>query len=340
MPTPLPLTRGAFFFDNSLLENYLGCPFKMEAANLQCRIAIGGRTALSFGSAIHLILDYRYSRFGSDLDNASIVQCEDGQRQLLELHFAENPVGEGEWRNLNWAIELSRAYNQRYTVEPFNLVTVDGKPVVERPFAIPFLAYNEINGTTRRINSLEEVNPWEIPIIFTGKIDMAVLYNSGIFPWDHKTDSQLGESYHDKMRIRPQFMGYSWAWWKITGVAPQGFFVNGIRSKDKPAKPPIGGWGTWWSASFHRVIEYIDQAALVDWEENTHLVLDTLFWHQRRGIFPRNKNHCGAFGKCEFYNVCYGAPTDRQALLDGSMFTHNDWSPINERKPLFEKVIV
>lgn len=302
-------------------------------------MATGGRSALSFGSAIHLALDYRYTIFGSDLSNESMIKCEDGQRQLLEQHFAENPSPDEDFRTLNWAMELTRAYNQRYQVEPFNLILNNGAPVVEQGFAIPFLAYDLVKGTTRRINALAEALPHETIICFYGKIDMVVLYNSGTYVWDHKTDSALGTTYHDKMRIRPQFMGYAWAWWKYSGVLPMGFFVNGIRSKDKPAKAPPGGWDKWWADSFHRVIEYIQEPQLTEWETNTHQVLDTMLWQHRRGGFPMNKNHCGAFGKCEFYSICYGNPTDRDELLNGSMFTHNAWSPLTERKHMFDKIL-
>ncbi len=336
-PIPLPLKSGALFFDNSGLESYMTCPRKNEYEHWRRRTLAEERDSTNFGSAIHLVLDYRYAKHGTDLsDPIDLALCETNQSRLLQKYFELHPCSEGDWRNLNWAMDVCKHYNERWTVEPFNLMERDGKPLVELPFAIVFLAYNPIAGTTRRIDSLAELLPGEIPIIYCGKIDLPTSWDDSIIITDHKTTSQLGDRFWDGYRMSPQQIGYCWAWFKCTGQMPMGFCVNAIRSKSMPDKPK-GGIAAWWEENFLRSKEYIDETHFEEWEVNTQEIIDEILWHQRRGYFPQKKESCsGKYGKCQFYNVCYTPFDQREIILGGSKFMDYNWSPLEELKGMYE----
>lgn len=345
---PLPTQNGAIFIDNSFLETFTSCPRKAEYKSFLKRVTKGEKAALSFGSAIHLALDYRYAKHGGDLDNpADLAICEGNQQKLLQDFFAENPAPEGDHRDLNFAIEIVQQYNRRYTLEPFNVLEKDGKPLVECSFALPFAAYDTETHTIRRIDVLKEIDyaaslgfKPEIPIIYTGKIDLPALFDgTDLLVVDHKTGSTLGDSYWARHRVAPQFYGYVWAWWKSTGVRPKGFMVNAIRTKSKPIKAPrANSWDAWWEECFQRDKEYIDEQHLQEWEFNTLATIEELMWHHRRGYFPMRRQACTQYGKCEFYDVCYSRFESRRELVEGSMFADNNWSPLVEHKTKFDSL--
>lgn len=119
----LPLIDGALFIDNSgWLENIGTCLRKLEYSQLFKRISAGDKPALNFGSAIHLGLEYRYVRYKNQpVDD---FYYEDVGTMLTQF-FADHPCPEGDFRDLNWAMTVLRRYNEKYSVEEFNLLKYD-----------------------------------------------------------------------------------------------------------------------------------------------------------------------------------------------------------------------
>jgi hypothetical protein len=343
----LPLRDGALFIDNTFLEALTTCPRACEYSQVRKRILAGDRPSLNFGSAIHLALDFRYSSFGTDLENdEKLAQCEQGQSDLLQRYFEQNPPIDGDWRNLNWALEVVKQYNIKYRVEPFNVlhheVNGEQRPMVEMPFVLPIAYYRPKefrNGGASVITPANEMGvidaetgKW-IPIFYQGKIDLPTEWEGrNIFIADHKTSSVLGQNVEDEHRVSPQQTGYAWAWWKITGTMPIGFMVNIIRSKAKPERTPKGGWGAWWEESFHRLKEYVDERHFAEWEFNTLQLIEEFLWHFEREYFPLKRKWCvGKFGKCQFYEACYTQPASvRLELLNSDSYMDNEWSPLKE----------
>jgi hypothetical protein len=337
---PLPLRNGALFIDNSFLETWVDCPRKAEYQGVLRRSTGQTQAALNFGSAIHLALDYRYAKFG-DLTPERFALCEAGQRKLLEEHFTTNPGPEGDHRDLNWAYELVQQYNLRYGYEPFNVLMKEGKPMVEIPFAVPFMAFDPETGDTQRIladyDTEKLVDSKLIPIIYSGKIDAAVLYDAHeVFVMDHKTGSNLGDAFWVKHRMNPQFYGYCWAWRALTGVMPTGFMVNAISTSSKPFTKPKTSWEEWWSKKFQRNREVIDSSHLDEWEENTFHLIKQFLTQWREGFFPQHRSHCAQFGQCLFYDVCFSLRSSREELIFGSGFVDYHWTPLGEHKSKFD----
>lgn len=311
---PLPLIDGAFFIDNSSLELLTTCPRALQYNRLNRRVLAAAKPSLSFGSAIHAALEWRYRYCGNTPPD---VFQESEQAMLLMKHFQENPPPEDDFRTLNWAIELVKHYNARYQTEPFNLLVDEkGEPLVEQSFALKL--YEHDTGYGR------------IPIYYTGKIDLPVVWEDVIYVIDHKTTSVLGDYFFKDQRVNPQMFGYCYAFEQLTGKTVSGFCINALRSKPMPQKP-VGGLDKWWSEGFIRHREFVMPHHLVEWKNNTIALVEEFFWSYYRGFMSQKKKWCvSKYGACNYYDVCDLPPEQRHVLLESPLFIDNNWSPLKE----------
>ncbi len=327
---PLPLINGALHIDNSFLELLQTCPRALEYKQLRKREIVATRVGMNFGTALHLALDWRYRTYGADLQQHSIVQCEQEQSTILEQYFSANPCPEDDHRGMNWAMDLVKRYNVRYQVEQFNLLRDDKGPIVEVPFAVRFGLYL-LSGKLIPANQVVDKD-LELPhiwIFYTGKIDLPISWDGSLFIMDHKTTSVLGQSFWDDLRISPQQLGYCWAYKQLTGQQPIGFVVNAIRTNLPPLKPIKQTIAQWWEDSLSRMKEYITTTHLDEWHRNTFALVEEFLWHHSRSFMPQKKKWCvGKYGKCAYYEVCYAPEHQRDELLKSEAFTDYDWSPL------------
>lgn len=313
MPLPsLPLRNGILEIDNSFLEALTTCPRSLQYAYLQRRVSAAERTPLSFGTAIHAALEYRYKHIGNScptpLDEQEILD------EVLLPHFTANPTPDGDHRTCSLALELIKKYNQRYPLEPFQLMTdKDNNIMTELSFSVP-LTTTLIGGN-------------QIPVNYVGRIDLPVLWDGHIIIIDHKTTSSIGARYADTQKVSPQFEGYCWAFQQSTGLKPLGFCINVIRSQEPPARPR-NGIDAWWDESFLRHKEYLRPNQLDEWKNNVLHHIDEFIWHYERGYMSQKKKACTMYGKCQFYEVCYLPEANREQYLASTMFRDNDWSPL------------
>ena len=328
---PLPLVDGAFFIDNSTLELLTTCPRALEYSRLFRRISSAAKPALNFGSAIHLAMEYRYKNCKNQCPDA-LEESEQGR--IMSDFFVKNPPPEDDWRNLNWAMTVLKRYNQTYQVEPFNVLVAEnditnsvtkdivirkGEPLVEMPFALKLFDYNP-----------ENVIPGPIPVYYSGKIDLPVMWDGLLTVIDHKTTSMLGDYFSKEQRVSPQQFGYVWAFEQLTGQKVAQFCINAIRSREAPQKPK-GGIDAWWLENFHRHKEFVMPHHLVEWKANTIALVEEFFWHYQRGYFPQKKKWCcGKYGLCPYYDVCDLPPSQRGLMLESTAFADNDWSPLRQ----------
>lgn len=314
---PLPLENGALCIDNSFLESLQTCPRALEYSRLRKRELAASRPSLNFGSAGHLVWEHRYK---TTKNLSPTAELENQQAEILAKYYSENPFPEDDFRTLNWAIEVFvKKYNQRYALEPFQLLQDDkGSPMVELPFMVKLYE--------------TELYPGHIlPIFYTGKIDLPVSWDNNVFVIDHKTTSMMGESFWDDLRVSPQLVGYTWGFWKATGIKPAGFCVNAVRTKPQPMKPK-NGLDAWWEENYQRSKEYVSDGLLKEWESNTINLVEEFLWHHSRSYFPMKKKWCCAkYGKCQFYSVCNGLPIEqREEMLMSQLYTENTWSPLRK----------
>lgn len=314
---PLPLIDGSLFIDNSSLELLQTCPRAFEYAKIEKRIINKPAPALNFGTAIHLALDVRAR--GGDYQ----AQC-----KVMQEHFDVNPQDEEEKRDINWAVELVKKYNEVYHTEPFNyLKDKEGKVLVELSFALPLFTYEPKTLDLAGVESLSG-----IPIIYTGRIDLPVSWDGQIYILDHKTASRLGQSYFDEKQMSAQQIGYCWAFQELTGQKVQGFCINAIRTGQIPAKP-VGGVEAWWRETLQRQRYNVTPEQITEWKTNTIALVNEFFYHYQNNFFPQKTTWCsGKYGKCQFFGVCSYPKDKRETILASEEYTDNVWSPLKQQK--------
>ncbi len=318
---PLPLVNGCLFVDNSgWLESIQSCMRMTQFKSLNRRISAGEKPALNFGSCIHLCLEHRHRKYGTtcpgpDFGNEIAA--------IVTKFFEEHPVPADDWRSANWMIELFKMYMQRYETEEFTLLTSDkGETLVELPFTIPLYIHKSILG--------------EIPVIYTGRIDLPIFLDNGIYVMDHKSTSMLGSWFFDRMKRSAQQKGYCFAMRELLGKPIAGFIVNGIRTKEPPLYVKTGQKQgkytpqTWWEESFARERYYTSPSMIDEWKNNTIELMERFFYHYQRGYMPEETTACTLFGRCQYYDVCTLDAPDRGMFLASGMYTDNEWSPLHE----------
>lgn len=372
---PLPLVDGCLFVDNSSwVENLMTCDRKLEYQSLHRRISAAEKPALNFGSAQHLGLEFRYNRFGSNPVDAAYFN---DVAHLFEGFFSDHIVPEGDWRTLNWAIEVNRRYCDKFGVEPFSLLKYD-KPIkcpycdrgevpnpqglsiisntacpwclgtgkretmVEISFALPLFIYdgkpqcrdvwqNQPNWT------ILHDNDWQIPVIYTGRIDLPFSQDGEIFINDFKTTGILGPQIWDSWKRSSQQKGYVWAFRQLTDLPVAGYCITAIRTKEPPqyvlaGKPSAKGKSqspeSWWDESFARQYYRTSDAEIEEWRTNTIHLVETFFWQYSKGYLPQKTPYCTHFGRCPYFDVCCMEPQDRGLYLASPLFVDNTWSPL------------
>ncbi len=269
----LPLIDNCIFIDNSMIELLNTCPRALEYNRLHKRILAAESPSLNFGSAIHLALEHRYKTCAnlpaSPFDEAEIAS-------ILTDFFEEKPAPVGDFRTLNWALEVVKKYNLIYGQEDFNLLeyeqpqtcshcngvgstfdkenqtrpcffcreTGKNKLMVELPFALPLFAIL-LPSLLVRIDwdgDPKTLRPGEVGVFYSGRIDLPNLKEDNqVFVMDHKTTSLLGPTFFDDKKMSAQQKGYAWSFQKLTGMPVRGYEVNAIRIKEPPQWITNGG---------------------------------------------------------------------------------------------------
>ena len=340
---PLPLANGSLYVDNSMIELLTTCPRALEYNRFHKRVAAVSKPSLAFGSAIHLALEHRYKAYKNMAPDAILA---DEQSQLLSKFFEENPGDPEDYRNLNWACEIIRRYNDRYATEEFQLLTDEnGEVQVEMSFALPlfnmevWLPDKALRGLSVLIIP-DEVRigyiKASIPVIYTGRIDLPVMWDDQLFIIDHKTTSILGPQFGDKMKMSAQQKGYCWAFEQLTKKKVAGYCINAIRVKEPPAyltnpDSPRKGKNTvdsWWQESFVRERYFLQAGEMEEWKRNVIALIEEMFWHYSNDYMPMKTAWCNQFGRCAYFDVCSLSGSDRGVMLSSGMFTENTWNPL------------
>lgn len=308
---PLPLIDGAFLIDNSGLE-LLRCPRLFYYQFLRRRVKADAKAGRNFGSTIHLAQAVRYREARNNpVDSTIQTMQEESMREWL----ASNPQPLEDFRNFNHACLVNRVYNEIYRAEPFRILTTpQGKPIVEASFMLPL-------GTIQNI-----------PIFYTGKIDLAIEDNAGTWVQDTKTAFQFGETFDRQMQRDSGQKGYVWALSQILGRKPSGYIINAIRIRrakrgqeyDPLASAPVD------ASDFKRIPFYVNEADLELWKINALEKIKLIFWFHDNAYFPEYEGQCtNKFGLCDMYDVCSLPVNSRENALASSIYEDNDWSPLN-----------
>lgn len=298
-----PLIDGSLLIDNSSLERFTTCPRSAEYYIVRKRESADPKTALEFGKAIHEALAVRYADPEPNYVDSAM---ESRQIERLAKSFEGIEIPEGEFRTYDRAVQMLQEYNKRYPMEPFKVLkTKDGKPAVELSFAVPLgMADN-------------------IPIVWTGRIDLIVEWDGQVWIGDHKTTSMLGANYFSEFYNSAQMSGYIWAASKLLGIPVRGVFINALANR-RPTKT-----GT--PIEFARDRIYYLPENVEEWATNTLTICSDFIHNCDRDYFPQHMKWCvNKYGKCPYFDVCTLPPEQRATMLGSNLFKDVTWSPLND----------
>lgn len=320
-PLPeLPLVDGHLLLDNSAIEK-MKCPRLFEYEHLRRRTLTASKSGRNFGSTLHQGFAVRYQQCLDKAVTPEVSQLVNtAMREWLETH----PQPWDDFRNYHLAVRIMEKYNEVYGVEPFKIIrNHKGEPIVEHSFALPF---GVVSG---------------IPVVYIGKIDLAVEDNYGYWAGpDHKSSSiigipLMGKVWEQQMQVDGGQMGYSWALKQVLGFIPNGYIIDAIRVR-RPKKGDDfneNREGPVDKSDFYRFNVFITEEDLEDWYEDTVHIIETIIFHSRRGYFPRHRWNCtNKFGTCDMYDVCSLRRHGRADALFSNIYEDATWSPLKQEK--------
>lgn len=150
------------------------------------------------------------------------------------------------------------------------------------------------------------------PIIYTGRADMIVELNGGLWVEDDKTTKSLGAKWANQWEMRSQFSGYAWAarkqGWKVDGVLVRGVAI--LKTEFKRAQH----------------ITYRPEWETDRWLEQTLRDIKRMITAWQTGYFDWNMGEaCGEYGGCDYLTICKRPNPDE--WMD-AYFTKRRWDPL------------
>jgi len=327
----LPLINGALVFDNSTIE-LLRCPRLFQLQSLRKRVLATNKAGRNFGSTLHAGWATRYERCGVNAPTAmDIIEINNSMEQYLN----ENPQPEGDFRNFSHACNVMAAYNSIYGNEPFTLLTKkDGKPLVESSFMLPFCVLFKEGGSWKHLpwgGDFAHVASNEIPVFYSGKIDLGILNLEGIWSQDHKTTFQFGDTFQKQMQMDGGQLGYLWALLKATGQQPVGYIIDAVRVRKPSVKSLYAGESPVDPSDFMRIPYWKSAADIEEWQVDAMSLIARIVQMADDDYFPRHRWNCtNKFGCCDMFDVCSTPAASRENTLMSSLYEDNTWSPLKQ----------
>ncbi len=150
------------------------------------------------------------------------------------------------------------------------------------------------------------------PILYSGRADMIGEFANGLYIFDDKTTTSLGNSWASKWNLRSQFSSYCWAA-REYGIPVTGAIVRGISILKT-------------TFDHAQVITQRPPYLVDEWLQSTTYHLNQAIDSWRKDYFPPNfDDACTSYGVCPFETPC-SAPSPTPWLE--SMFHIRHWNPI------------
>lgn len=274
--------------------------------------ARSGSPPLVFGLAIHRAMDvfYRQPRGERSIPKnfAEHADVMAHGHEAPEAHFlydamkafidAAQPLKglpDTDKRSIASGVWTLTHYFNRYINDEYEIYRDEQGPFVERFF---------------------EATLFESPtlkIVLFGTIDFVLknLATGAILPGDHKTASQLGMEFLNRIKPNHQYTGYMFGANRVFGIKEENFLVNGIQVKPRPLTAR-GGPPTFLRQPTRRTEE--DFAEFTD--SVVVAVKQYLAWEES-GVWPLGHvDACAMWGSCTFQEVCAAPKAIRQNILE------------------------
>lgn len=182
----------------------------------------------------------------------------------------------------------------------------DGRRGIEFTFAQPLPVNHPVSGD---------------PLLYTGRADMIADAFNGVYIYDEKTTSSLGQSWAQQWDLRSQFTGYCWAAREF-GLKPSGVVVRGVSIlKTK--------------YDTQQVVTYRADHEIERWLNQVIRDIGRMIKCWEEGYWDFNLDTaCTQYGGCAFKQVCKSA--DPQPWLE-TYFKPRVWNPLARKEQSLEE---
>lgn len=270
--------------------------------------------ALTFGSAIHAALDVFYSNprdartipenfydHASSMIHGSHAPSDHFlYKAIAEFIRVAQPLQnlpDTDKRSIANGVYILHHYFKTYITDPYEAYCDKDGPVTERAFEIEIFR-----------------EPGLVVRLF-GTIDLILINkaNGHVLPGDHKTTSQLGSDFFNRLKPNHQYSGYLLGAREALGLDTTSFLVNGIQVKAKPltsrGSPP----------QFTRQITERTPEDLEEFRQAVVTAVREYLYAARVGVWPiGNVDSCAMWGGCQFREVCASPHSLRESILKHS----------------------
>lgn len=313
----LPDGRTLVEINNSSLSYLLSCGRKSWYALERKLVSEGGSPALVFGTAIHAAMEifYREPRTNRSIPPGFAEICEELSVGALTLNDPTIPD--------HFLFEAMRAFWAKS--EPLMLLPLSDKRsqgngiwtlkhYFETYINDQYEVYSDKSGPmVERLEYLDIYSDDKLVIRLFGTIDVVLKDSSTgqIMPADHKTSSQLGSDFYNRLKPNHQYTGYMLLAREKLGLDTNFFLVNALQVKERPktsrGTPP----------NFARQITTRDDQ---DFHEFKLTVVDAvkryLTW-KSEGFWPMGQvNECASFGGCQYLDICAAPNAIRENIIE------------------------
>lgn len=274
--------------------------------------ALSGSPPLVYGSAIHKALEVFYShpaRERSIPDNFDEVANNMAEGHLSpEPHFLYDAIKAfievaeplrmltfNDKRSIQSGVWVLSNYFKTYLHDTYVIHTDENGPLVERTFSVPF--YDDSALSIELFGTIDFVLRNEV----TGEILCG----------DHKTSSQMGNDFLNRIKPNHQYTGYLYGAHKALGITSENFMVNGIQVKAKPMTSRGG------PPTFTRQITRRTEQDFEEFKQSVLWAVRSYLSWEYTGTWPiGNVDACSQWGGCSYLDVCSSPNELRQNMME------------------------
>lgn len=152
-------------------------------------------------------------------------------------------------------------------------------------------------------------------IVVFGTIDM-ILRNEATgetLPGDHKTSSQMGPDFLNRIKPNHQYTGYLWLAQKCLGITSENFLVNGIQVKQAYG---VGGKSLG-APTFTRQITRRTAEDFAEFTDALDFAVRSYLSWLNAEVWPLgNVDSCANWGGCQYLDVCSAPNALRKNILE------------------------
>lgn len=220
--------------------------------------------------------------------------------EVFKANFTEDP--DDDKRTYKMASWILRNYDEKYKDQPFKVLAT------EQEFTLPLPNGNNL----------------------IGRIDKIIEWDGQVWGMDHKTTSQLGDTYMRFHTPNLQFSGYSWAITKLGFPECRGILVDALlvakgllEGKSKTLVP------------LRRDFAYRNAADIEEYLETVSCIQNRIHLNEIEDdpafSWTPNWDACTDYGECPYRKICKEPAEFRQRIID-SEFKVEPWDPRAKEK--------